>query len=159
MVGLSGAITLDLADAEVLPFDYTDYFSLIVNLVGSLKTAAPTLNFTYIDAAALHFDNASLGVNLLINAQGKTDLELRALNDRLMMTERAFLGDPLISGSKYFLHVISTPSADDAYSANAFPAIYSAINAGDLKTAQFVMDRIAQLIDGAADFLSSSFIQ
>jgi len=158
MVGLCGAIALDVADAEVLPFDYTDYYSLITNLIGQLKTAAPTLNFTYMDEAVLHFHSASLGVNVLVNASGKTDLELRALNDRLMMTERAFLGDPMITGSKYFLHVISTPSDDNMYAANAFPAIYSAINAGDLKMAQFVMDRIAQVIDGAADFLSYSFM-
>lgn len=52
-----------------------------------------------------------------------------------------------------------TPSPFDSYSGGAFYAIYhaAATNGTGIRSAQFVADRIAQVIEGAADFLAPDY--
>jgi len=155
MVSFYGTLVLQLSDSEILPFDYGDYYTLIMEKIAALKASNGTLNCTSLDNAAAIFLTATELVQVEISSvSGKSDLAKRFLNDRLMLTERAFLGDSFTSGSKYFLHVISAPSEFNSYASNAFPAIYDALYQGDLQTAQFLVERIAQLVEGAANFLA-----
>jgi len=155
MVSFYGTLVLQLSDSEILPFDYGDYYTMIVEKIAALKAFNSTLNCTSLDNAAAIFQTATESVQAEISAvSGKTDLAKRFLNDRLMLTERAFLGDSFTSGSRYYLHVISAPSEFNAYAGNAFPAIYDALFDGDLQAAQFLVERIAQIVEGAANFLA-----
>jgi len=83
----------------------------------------------------------------------------RAFNDRLMLTERAFLGSPVESGQEWYLHVIFAPSGYNSYGGVTFPAIYNAIAKQDYVLAEFLVMRIAQIIYGAADFLNGGLLQ
>jgi len=82
------------------------------------------------------------------------DLAQRAINDRLMLTERLFLSDQSLTGRPWYRHVIFTPSVNNSYASQAFPAIVDAIE-GNNPDAQLITDRIALVISGAASFLSN----
>lgn len=73
-----------------------------------------------------------------------------------MLTERAFLGSSVESGQDWYLHVVYAPSNVNSYSGSTFPAIYEAAFHQDWKRAEFLVKRIAQIIAGAAEYLSGT---
>jgi len=163
MVNFYGSLVLEVADNRILPFDYRDYAALIQKGIADLEAEANRLNFflvfTNLKNSAQNFSNvANATIAEIAEAAGKTELEVRGLNDRLMYAERAFLSDSFVSGSLYFLHVLSAPSDTDSYSGGMFPAVYEAFAEGDGAKAQFLMDRIALIINGAADYLAYNFV-
>jgi hypothetical protein len=79
------------------------------------------------------------------------------LSDRLAAAESAFLGPPQLSGHQYYAHVLFSPAADDSYAASLFPAVINQIARGNTTEAQFIADRITQMIYFAAEFLDASY--
>uniref|UniRef100_A0A6B2KYR1 Peptidase M28 domain-containing protein n=1 Tax=Arcella intermedia TaxID=1963864 RepID=A0A6B2KYR1_9EUKA len=160
LVRFYGAVVLSIVDADVLPFDYRDYAALVNELFEDLERSSSGvgLNYTFFKGAMESFQVAAQSAKDeadRVRALGKSS---RGLNERLFRTERCFIGDSDTSGHRYFLHVISTPSADNSYAPKPFPAIYAALEENDIPKAQFIMDRIALNIQQAAQYLSFSFV-
>jgi N-acetylated-alpha-linked acidic dipeptidase len=148
-----GFLALEYIDTPILPFDYGVYAEAINQSVNSIAAMGPNINFTNLYNAISQLQIA--GQNILKNASAVTgDLALRAINDRLMLTERLFLSDASLTGRPYYRHVIFTPSINDTYATSAFPGITGAIDSNS-KDAQLITDRIALVISGAASFLSN----
>jgi len=155
MAKVFGTFALRLADDTVLPFDFRDYASAIQSYLNLLINATNLVDFTPMKVAIQHFVNASQSVES--EKSGITSSTAwgirRALNDRLMLTERSFLGTAVESGKEWYYHIIYAPSDYNSYGGVTFPAIYKALASGDLNHTDFVVKRIAQIIDEAATFL------
>eukprot|EP01124_Arcella_intermedia_P004809 TRINITY_DN12767_c0_g1_i2.p1 TRINITY_DN12767_c0_g1~~TRINITY_DN12767_c0_g1_i2.p1 ORF type:complete len:382 (-),score=78.86 TRINITY_DN12767_c0_g1_i2:19-1164(-) len=150
-----GKILLTLADSPVLPFDYRTYGTFLQDQVDALQEVGSSLNYTFIHSVVSNFQQSAQAVyEESLDAKGHPQKSYLDLNDRLVFTERAFLGDAQTSGHGYYLHVVSTPSDSNTYGGAAFPAVYDALLEGDNQKAQFVMDRIAIIIQEASTYLS-----
>ncbi|PKA66060.1 putative glutamate carboxypeptidase 2 [Apostasia shenzhenica] len=86
-------------------------------------------------------------------------LRLRALNDRLMLTERAFLEAEGLRGRPWFKHLIYSPPKDSASKLSFFPGIADAISESNDSAAeahaniQHEIWRVARAIQRATDVL------
>lgn len=148
-----GFLALEYIDTPILPFDYGVYAEAINESINSIAAQPHNINFTNLYNAISQLQIA--GQNILRNASAVTgDLAQRAINDRLMLTERLFLVDASLTGRPWYRHVIFTPSINNSYASQAFPAINDAI-AQNNPDAQLITDRIAIVISSAAKFLSN----
>jgi hypothetical protein len=149
-----GLLALDYIDLPILPFDYAAYAQAINQTVHSISTEIPNnINWSNLYNAISQLQIA--GQNIMKNVSSITgDLAQRAINDRLMLTERLFLSDASLTGREWYRHVIFTPSVNNAYASQAFPAIVEAITQNN-PDAQLITDRIALVVSGAASFLSN----
>jgi len=148
-----GLLALSYIDTPILPFDYGSYAQAINHTVNSIALIPNNIDFTNLYNAITQLEIA--GQNIMKNTSAITgDLAQRALNDRLMLTERLFLSDESLTGRPWYRHVIFTPSENNAYASQAFPIIVDAILQNNTD-AQLITDRIALVLSGAASFLSN----
>jgi len=114
------------------------------------------VNATLLSAAVVALRGATQ--KTMTQLQATSDpIEIASINRRLMFTERCFLNED-ISPEKWFNHVIWAPSPFDSYEGSAFFAVYNANKtATRVHSAQFLADRIAQVIEGAADFIAPDY--
>jgi len=161
MAKVYGTIALRLADDFVLPFEFKDYTSALVGYFNTLSNTTTMLNFTAMQSAIQHFGAAAASIDNEISqiSQSSSWGSRRSVNDRLMLTERAFLGTAVESGKEWYYHVIYAPDDFNSYGGQTFPAIYKAIAKQDWALADFLIKRIAQIIDEAAYFLSGELWQ
>jgi len=150
-----GLLALDFVDSPILSFDFVQYADAIRRSIDQIVIIAPSLNYSNINNAVNELRAAAIEVQQNITGNEGL-LAQRAINDRLMLTERFFLGDATLSGREWYRHVIFTPSLNNSYASDSFPVIHDAIAQQRLAYAQFLTDRIAQLLSGAAKYLSNS---
>jgi len=155
---LYGLVALRIADDQFLPFDFVQYAMTLSEYVGDLENSTSKVNFTLLKTSSQNFLTAAQSFaqeleSLIQQGRDASAERIRGMNDRMFLLERGMLGDPLLSGREWYLHVIFAPSMNDSYAGAAYPGIRDAIAATDYTKAQFVSDRISLLINGAADFL------
>lgn len=135
-----GLAALRLADDTVLPFDYTNYWSQLQKDVMELKAtleeqgAAGNVTLEPITRATSAFGAAAASINKEVedlkgSSCGKANRRPDELNDRLMLTERAFVAPAGIPGRPWFRHLVYAPPADNGYGTLVFPAIRDALSA------------------------------
>ena len=78
-------------------------------------------------------------------------LQLRGLNDRLMLVERAFILPEGLPGETWYKHVISSPSMTNSYAGGSYPGVTDAIANGEWRMAQRQLDALCHLINRASD--------
>ncbi|AQL00669.1 Peptidase M28 family protein [Zea mays] len=88
-------------------------------------------------------------------------LKVRDINDRLMMTERAFTDREGLSGRPWYKHLIYAPSLHNDYGAEVYPGIGDAIErvkktntSESLQSIQHEIYRVSRVINQAALVLS-----
>eukprot|EP01114_Cavostelium_apophysatum_P011908 TRINITY_DN2647_c0_g1_i1.p1 TRINITY_DN2647_c0_g1~~TRINITY_DN2647_c0_g1_i1.p1 ORF type:complete len:819 (-),score=164.85 TRINITY_DN2647_c0_g1_i1:36-2357(-) len=157
-------LALRFVDFTILPFNLTDYADALNDYIFTLEKMANS------DNLAVKFNSMKHAVEKFGLAVDSLEAEiveensywdhnndnevLSWINDRLMYAERTFLSDdPLLSGDKYYKHVVYAPSKNNYYGSTAFPALYEMISNKDAQT-QFLIDRLAIHIDAAADYVS-----
>eukprot|EP00850_Spirogloea_muscicola_P000969 SM000003S11214 [mRNA] locus=s3:1616830:1622141:+ [translate_table: standard] len=157
VASLWGLLALRLADADLLPFEYSDYAAdlkiHVVKLDELLMTVEAPTNLT---TKPLHRAVSDLAKSagristeiMQLKTPGGRGLKrlrrspvaagltagevalhnrLRTLNDRLLSTERAFLGDG-IPGRPWFKHLVYGPPKDDGYGSAPFPSLVDALS-------------------------------
>eukprot|EP01119_Soliformovum_irregulare_P006207 TRINITY_DN1800_c0_g5_i1.p1 TRINITY_DN1800_c0_g5~~TRINITY_DN1800_c0_g5_i1.p1 ORF type:complete len:662 (+),score=189.25 TRINITY_DN1800_c0_g5_i1:247-2232(+) len=157
-----GLLLLKIADSEILPINHITYANAISSY---LDTVLNVTNSNSFDVKAMrnsieNYRQAALAVEAEIQHAQNYIMDgntIRSLNDRLYLTERVFLGDKRTSGDKWLRHVIFTPSPSNVYAGLAFPALFEALDSGNLTEATFVQQRLAQVIDQAAKYLQKGF--
>eukprot|EP01118_Nematostelium_gracile_P007439 TRINITY_DN2426_c1_g1_i1.p1 TRINITY_DN2426_c1_g1~~TRINITY_DN2426_c1_g1_i1.p1 ORF type:complete len:257 (+),score=56.25 TRINITY_DN2426_c1_g1_i1:37-771(+) len=160
MAKVFGMTMMRLADDVILPFTFEDYASTLNNFVSNLQNLTEKVNFVPMSAAVEKFTQDVSVVRNEINTVDTNSFgKLRSLNDRLMLTERVFLGNSRESGSERWKHVIYTPAKNDEYGDAPFPAIRNAIENGDFDEANFLVMRMAQIISAAGDYLKGDLWQ
>lgn len=94
-----GSLAFKLVNEEILPFNFEDYGNALDEYVSNLSNLTTKVDFGPMKEAVLQFKSSAKKVAKEIEEISKgSETLLRSLNDRLMMTERVFLGSPRESG-------------------------------------------------------------
>lgn len=166
MAEYQASLLLFLADSSTLPMHVEDYATKLAQWTNEYVSVPSNAfaDFSFLqDSVALFRDAAER------HAAKRTAIEtstpsnvswaaLREVNDISMGVERVFLGrGKEESGQSWYLHVIFTPSSEDAYAASTMPLIAEALLSGNRSKANFAIGRVAQFVRRAATFVNSSF--
>ncbi|KAE8775826.1 putative glutamate carboxypeptidase 2 [Hordeum vulgare] len=167
-----GLVALRLSDEEILPFNYSSYAAELEN--GAVDISKRVLGMP-VSLSPLHksikqFNTAVLKVDSELQAlqtskfwslRRNNPLRMRDLNDRLMMTERAFTEREGLSGRPWYKHMIYGPSLYNDYGAEVYPGVDDAIQTAkktntsqSWQSVQHEIHRIARVISQAALVLS-----
>ncbi|KAL0915549.1 hypothetical protein M5K25_015975 [Dendrobium thyrsiflorum] len=167
-----GLVALKLADEEFLPFDYISYAyelqkstKVLENeLLGKPVSFAPlqeSIEKFRKAASKVESQRKALEGKDLLSKWKKDPLKVRELNDRLMMTERAFTNREGLFGRPWFKHLVYGPSNHNVYLSRAFPSIDDAIEGveaskglGSWKLVQREIWRVARAITQASRVLN-----
>jgi N-acetylated-alpha-linked acidic dipeptidase len=149
-----GLEALDMADAEVLPYDYVTYAREIVEYLLKARRKAGedlvALDFHGADAAAQRFLAAANAVKARQeNAAG----DLGALNAALRQTEEDLLSPEGLPGRPWYKHTIYAPGEYTGYAAVVIPGVNEAIDAKQQQTAQEQLGVLAEALSRAAGTL------
>uniref|UniRef100_A0A7M4FC60 Glutamate carboxypeptidase 2 n=1 Tax=Crocodylus porosus TaxID=8502 RepID=A0A7M4FC60_CROPO len=132
-----GGLVFELADSVVLPFDCRDYAAalsnyahIIYNLSQSHQSEVSKYSVTFdpLFSAVKNFTEAAIDFHRrLQQVDISNPIDVRSLNDQLMLLERAFI-DPLgLPGRPFYRHIIFAPSSHNKYAGESFPGIYDAM--------------------------------
>ena len=158
-----GSVAIRLADAPVLPFDYTrtgddlqKYLAVITAATAKSAVAAEkALDFSLMTAAVAAFAAAAAKAKAdAAAAAGRADeLERRMLNDRFLGAQRAFLVPEGLRGRPWYKHAVFSPAENNAYASAKFPSVSDALAAKDWAEAQLQIAVAARAIERAATIL------
>ncbi|XP_063296558.1 N-acetylated-alpha-linked acidic dipeptidase 2-like [Pelobates fuscus] len=131
---LWGEMALRLSDDVIVTLDCVQYATTMQRIVRDVeKTYGPLLQekgitFDTVKKAANEFKAATRALQKRAeNANKQNPLEVRKINDQLMLLERAFI-DPLgVAGNLYHRHVIYAPNQHNQYAASSFPGLAAAM--------------------------------
>jgi N-acetylated-alpha-linked acidic dipeptidase len=161
LVQLWGLVTLRLAQADVIPFDYVPYAERITEFAQEVerrwgKSSDVTDPLGSVRAAADELRKSAS----LFNARKQQALKepnpqmIGHLNQQLLATERAFLDPQGIPGRAWYRHVVYAPKF--TYAPEVLPGVAEAVDAGDQARAIAQADRLAQALTRAASALAAA---
>jgi N-acetylated-alpha-linked acidic dipeptidase len=163
---LLGLLVKELSDSLILPFNVGDYAQAILNYTIALEQAAnqlpdkpSNLTFSYLKNAIYRLQNCSVNVTNLINSynssfQGIENLlQIRALNDKLMLMERSFIDYNGIPGRPWLRHMIYAISQYNGYSGIPLPTISDALFVRDWQRVQDQIKYVSLFVDAATENL------
>lgn len=151
-----GVIALRLANADVMPLDARAYASRVAEFVRESERVAPASD--KLATAVQQLEQAADVVDrqrtrLLQAAELMPgDPSVRALNQRLMSFERAFLDQDGIPGRPWYRHLLFAPKF--TYEPQILPALFEAAERADETGVRAAQDRLAAAIDRAAAALA-----
>jgi N-acetylated-alpha-linked acidic dipeptidase len=150
LVQLWGLLALRLANADVLPFDYSAYAAAIGTYVKELEARSPRASLGDIREAAAQLEAAASAFNTRRIRALEHDVrdEVIELNRRLMAAERALLDDQGIPGRPWYRHQIYAPKF--TYAPEVLPAVAEALEAKDAPTVHTQAKRVAAAVRRAA---------
>jgi N-acetylated-alpha-linked acidic dipeptidase len=149
-----GVTALRLANADVLPFHYTDYATAVESYVRELqRVQAQTPGAAQVDLSILldatrSWNEASARLETRAAAllqQGDTQSRAAAraiarINTALMQQERALTQPQGLPGRPWFRHQVYAPGLVTGYAVQYLPGMRDAIEQGDAQTAQTYRD-------------------
>jgi len=157
MSQLTGLVVLRLANAAVLPHNYSSYAESLTGYTAKVQRLAESfgvkVDFAPIQQAINDFSSTAVKVE---NEKLKAGASTSSLNDRLMLTERQFLAQEGLPGRPWFRHVIQAPGLYLGYGADEFPGIAQAIRDENTTLAQQQILTVAQRIRAASSILAGS---
>ena len=180
MARLWGLLTWRLADAAILPMRYSAYARSVQTYIDRVETMAgdetaaagrkgrpaAALRLDAARAAARRWQRAAEDFEAGLDRRSAAgvaipDAAVRAVNQRLLLVERAMTEDEGLRGRPYFKHLIYAPQP--TYREEVLPRIFEAIASGDRSAipryeAQLVaaFDRAAELLGQARDRLAGA---
>ena len=171
---------LRLANAEVLPFDYSSLAETIDRYLDELEEEAMAGDLDLAaDLELLRHHNRNFGATaialgaeverLLDRLDHPTDRteeqvaedaqRLGDLNDILLMTEQAFLTGQGLPGRPWFRHQIYAPGFYTGYGVKTLPGVREAIEKGDIAEARTMTRQLAKSLEMARLALVNAFMQ
>jgi N-acetylated-alpha-linked acidic dipeptidase len=155
MARVFGLEVLNMADTDVLPYDYVTYGQEIAAYLDAAQKKAKDasmngLDFAPVQAAAQKF--------ILLAQQVKQKQEhldndstaaLTALNTQLRNVEESFLAEQGLPNRPWFKHTIYAPGEYTGYAAVVIPGVNEALDAKDLPRAQQQMTVLMDAINRA----------
>ncbi|MGC9159020.1 MAG: M28 family metallopeptidase [Terracidiphilus sp.] len=158
MARVFGLEAVRMADADVLPYDYTAYARVISSSIEAARNKAAragfgTLDFAPAEAAAARFSAAaSRACRLQLAASGN----LAGLNRALRQTESDFLSASGLPDRPWYRHTIYAPGENTGYSAVVIPGVNEAIDARNARLAAEQLAVLTRALDRAAETLNSA---
>ncbi|XP_057506899.1 probable glutamate carboxypeptidase LAMP1 [Actinidia eriantha] len=134
-----GLVALQLADEELLPFNYLSYANELQRSAEELKgeVSDKGINLIPVFKSIEELKKAATKINTQRKAieenkdwastRRKDPWKVRELNDRLMMAERAFTDRDGLFGRPWHKHLIYAPSKHNDYGSKSFPGVDDAI--------------------------------
>ena len=160
-------LIMDLADREILPFDFKAYADAVHGYIDDLEKYTNTKH--YLDFSPLHTaaqemtDNAKqfhewsqAWSNIVYGANNGFETNPLAIkrmshNTRMANFETNLLDiDGGLPGREQFKHVIFAPQAWDGYGSSYFPGVRDAIDEGNWELAQQQIEKVAGIITYAS---------
>jgi N-acetylated-alpha-linked acidic dipeptidase len=155
---IGALMTLRLANAEVLPYDYAEFARTMRPYVVSLRRAFAQRQFptTSLDALSAGIDSleasavrfATARDRVMENALGRRVQE--ATNAELLQVERAFVRSSGLASRPWYRTLIYASDVDNGYSTMPLPGIGEAVRAGDGARAAAEADDLAARFRTAA---------
>jgi len=155
-----GLIALRLANPAILPHNYTRYsqalFSYLTEIEAIAKARNISLNTAELSNALNDFQSLAKqieGEKESLWGLSSGDPSVMKFNDRLIQTERSFLGSGL-PGRPFYKHVVQAPGLYKGYGADIFPGVVRALEDNNTKVAQEQVDAITERVQSAANTLA-----
>ena len=152
-----GLEVLNMADIDVLPYDYVTYGHEIAGYLDAAKKKATgagmSLDFGAADAAAKQFISAAGAVK---QKQDDPEGDESALNTALRATEEDMLSQQGLPNRPWYKHTIYAPGEYTGYAAVVIPGVNEAIDAKDATTAQSQLGVLAEALTRAATTLEGA---
>jgi N-acetylated-alpha-linked acidic dipeptidase len=160
---VNGVQALRFANADVLPFHYSDYAAAVASYVADLEQVqADTPGAAQVDLgpladAARDWGAASQRLEShadALLAAGDTDSRkasraIARINTALMKQERALITTKGLPGRPWFRHQIYAPGLVTGYAVQYLPGMRDAVEQGDEQTAQTYRDLLLDSLHAA----------
>ena len=151
---ITGVTALRLANADVLPFHYSDYAAAVASYVEELQQVqeetpgAAQVDLDILLEGAEAWRRASERLEERANgllAAGDTESSgasraIRRINDALMRQERALITSRGLPGRPWFRHQVYAPGLVTGYAVQYLPGMRDAVEQGDERTASTYRD-------------------
>jgi N-acetylated-alpha-linked acidic dipeptidase len=163
-----GRMLMRLANAEVLPFDFTDTADVIAQYVHELveldeqASLRDTLRAIAAANAELRIAAAQANMafsNLLSGGTEWTDDDaeaLREINRFVMQAERALLDERGIWRRPWYRNLVYAPGYYEGYAAKTLPGVREAMEEGEWEIAQAQADMLIEALGRATTILTSA---
>jgi N-acetylated-alpha-linked acidic dipeptidase len=157
-----------LANATLLPFDYTEFGGALGRMVGVRRVQATRAGMVLggwdgLDSAVTRLGAAGVRLDSVRKALASAPVRrlpppaaFAAANDSLRVAEQAFVRPEGIPGRPFYRNILFAPGRDDGYGAVALPGVAEAIEdgngtvaAGELADLASRANRAAELVEGA----------
>ena len=161
---LWGTLAMRLADADALPFDYTDYatqirdfFTEALKLAKQHKLEASLNTQSFLDTVDA-FTKEATRIEALRRkaiAENANSVRLRSINDLLIQIEREFTDERGLRGRSWYKHQIYAPGVYTGYAAQPLTDFRQAIDDRNSTNAKESLERIAEAIKRATNKLKT----
>jgi N-acetylated-alpha-linked acidic dipeptidase len=157
-----GTLALRLADADALPFDYTDYASQIREFftealrLAKQKNLESSFDDRSMNAAVEDFakESARLEKSRQEAVTGKANsAKLKLINDALIAVEREFIDERGLRGRPWYKHEIYAPGIYTGYAAQPLTDFRQAIDDKNSANTKESLERIVEAIKRATKAL------
>ncbi len=154
-----GTAVLRLADADVLPFEFTATARTLRGYVDEIEKArkeiadAPAIDLAPLRSSLDRLEKAAAGYNKTAASGRATALpsaKLAELNRLLFTSERAFRYDPGLPRRPWFKHLAYAPGFYTGYGVKTLPGIREGIEQRQWDEAKSFVPIVAKAIDGLA---------
>jgi N-acetylated-alpha-linked acidic dipeptidase len=149
-----GTLIMRLADADVLPFDFTATAKTLRSYTGEISTllrqakGAPALDLTPLNTAVDHLQKAADAYDKVAARAPSLDPVKRAQLNRLLYTsERTFKYEPGLPKREWFKHLIYAPGFYTGYGVKTLPGIREGIEQKAWDEPQKYIPIVASAID------------
>uniref|UniRef100_A0A452HX67 Aminopeptidase NAALADL1 n=1 Tax=Gopherus agassizii TaxID=38772 RepID=A0A452HX67_9SAUR len=161
-----GNVLLRLADSLILPLNVSDYGEKLDELYSAAAQGdflanlnANNLSLDPLKAAIGRFKSVAADFNQRITKlkeESPSPLQIRMVNDQIMLLERAFLNTQAFPNQYYYSHVIwASKSSDQATFPGLADAYTSALETGDWDQVQKHLTIVVHAVESAASTLEA----
>lgn len=154
LAAVVGTAVLRLADAEVLPFQFSGLAAHLVSDEREAEAAlrarahAPAFDWAPLRQAIAAMREAAAGYDEALRARGAADpAHTAALNRLLMQSERALLDPEGLAGRPWYRNLLYAPGRNTGYAAVTLPGLREAIAAGNDAEAVEAARKLATALD------------
>ncbi|MFQ6113333.1 MAG: transferrin receptor-like dimerization domain-containing protein, partial [bacterium] len=155
MSKIAGLMALRFAQADLFPFDYTNYAETIVEHLQDLEKSLKgkflevPLDFSQAKEKAKEWQWVAETLNEKINSALASGNSISKLNDFLMQIERDLTEAKGLPTRDWFKHRIYAPGFYTGYAAKPLPGIAEAAEREDWQTAQQELSLLIQVLERA----------
>jgi N-acetylated-alpha-linked acidic dipeptidase len=170
---LTGTLAIRLADAPVLPFQFSDTADTLTRYLGELEKLAASKKDAKVDLAPVRaavetlkragaaYERAYSGLGRATSASLVSRRELRDLNQTLLRSERALGNKDGLPRREWFKHQIYAPGFYTGYGVKTMPQIREGLEEGrfdeangGVRTVSAAVNALAAQVDQAARVLA-----
>lgn len=128
LVQAAGTMTMRLAEAAILPFEFTNFAETVGNYVEEInKLPKQNVDLTPLRQAVEKLSRAAADYDRAARAGGKPPANLKALNKLLYQSERQLLSQAGLPRRAWFKHQVYAPGFYTGYGVKTLPGVREAL--------------------------------